>query len=113
MKPIFDSTIHDILNGRLDKIEKHFNADVIFYYGIIFDGIIPDDPEHTNDIIRRIREVLDLIWRENADAIEKETCEILGVKELRERVSEMVSKNSTGESGTRMGRSPRRVSDDS
>jgi len=38
MKPIFDSTIHDILNERLDKLEKHFKADVIFYYGPIADG---------------------------------------------------------------------------
>ena len=35
MKPIFDSTIHDILNERLAKLEKYFNADVIFYYGPI------------------------------------------------------------------------------
>lgn len=38
MKPIFDSTVHEILNERLDKLEKHFNADVIFYYGPIADG---------------------------------------------------------------------------
>ena len=35
MKPIFDSTLHEILNDRLDKLEKHFKADVIFYYGPI------------------------------------------------------------------------------
>ncbi len=33
MKPIFDSTLHEILNDRLAKLEAHFNADVIFYYG--------------------------------------------------------------------------------
>lgn len=32
---IFDSTIRDILSERLDALEKHFNADVIFYYGEI------------------------------------------------------------------------------
>lgn len=35
MKPIFDSTLHEILNERLEKLEAHFKADVIFYYGPI------------------------------------------------------------------------------
>lgn len=35
MKPIFDYTLHEILNERLGKLESHFNADVIFYYGSI------------------------------------------------------------------------------
>ena len=48
------------------------------------DGIIPDDPDHTDDIVRRVQEVLELIWKDRADDIEKEACEILGVKELRD-----------------------------
>lgn len=32
---IFDNTVRDILNERLKKLEKHFDADVIFYYGEI------------------------------------------------------------------------------
>jgi hypothetical protein len=47
-------------------------------------GIVPDDPDHTDDIVRRVREVLELIWKDRAEAIEKEVCEILGVKELRD-----------------------------
>ena len=39
MKPIFDSTLHDILNERLEKLEFYFNADVIFYYGPIADSL--------------------------------------------------------------------------
>jgi Serine dehydrogenase proteinase len=39
MKPIFDSTLHDILNERLEKLESHFKADVIFYYGPIADSL--------------------------------------------------------------------------
>lgn len=39
MKPIFDSTLHEILNERLDKLEKYFKADVIFYYGLIADSL--------------------------------------------------------------------------
>lgn len=39
MKPIFDLTLHEILNERLEKLEKHFNSDVIFYYGPIADSL--------------------------------------------------------------------------
>jgi hypothetical protein len=48
------------------------------------DGILVDDPDHPDDIIRRIRHVLEVIWSDNADAIEQEACEILCVKDLRE-----------------------------
>lgn len=40
MKPIFDSTIHSILNERLDALEKHFESDVIFYYAPIANGLV-------------------------------------------------------------------------
>jgi len=39
MKPIFDSTIHEILNERLNKLEAHFNSDFLFYYGPITDSL--------------------------------------------------------------------------
>ena len=39
MKPIFDLTLHNILNERLEKLEAHYNADVIFYYGPIADAL--------------------------------------------------------------------------
>jgi hypothetical protein len=48
------------------------------------DGILVDDPTHPSDIVRRVREVLDLLWGKRAEAIEDEACEILGVKSLRE-----------------------------
>ena len=51
---------------------------------IDWDGILVDDPDHFHDIIRRMRDVLEVIWKERADAIEKEACEILGVADLRD-----------------------------
>jgi hypothetical protein len=48
-----------------------------------WDGILVDDPEHEDDILRRIREMLDLLWDERADEIEGEACDLLGVKDLR------------------------------
>jgi hypothetical protein len=48
---------------------------------IDWDGILVDDPEHEGDIIRR---VLEVIWKGQAEAIEKEACEILDARELRD-----------------------------
>jgi len=44
------------------------------------DGILPDDPDHAEDIVRRVREVLELLWPNNADAIEAEACSLLALK---------------------------------
>jgi Eco57I restriction-modification methylase len=49
---------------------------------IDWDGILVDDPGNEDDMVRRVREVLEVIWKDRADAIEKEACEILGVKAL-------------------------------
>jgi hypothetical protein len=51
---------------------------------IDWDGILVDDSNHPDDIIRRVREVLELIWTNRAEAIEKEACEVLSVRDLRE-----------------------------
>jgi hypothetical protein len=51
---------------------------------IDWDGILADDTDHSDDIIRRVRDVFEVIWSDRAEAIEKEACEILGVSELRD-----------------------------
>ncbi|MFL5654195.1 MAG: hypothetical protein ACJ8CB_08465 [Ktedonobacteraceae bacterium] len=51
---------------------------------INWEGILVDDPGHLDDIVRRVRDVLRVIWQDNAEAIEQEACQILGVKELRD-----------------------------
>lgn len=57
---------------------------------ISWNGILVDDPglnesqPHDEDIVRRTREALDLIWKDRAEAIEHEACEILGVRSLRD-----------------------------
>lgn len=48
------------------------------------DGLLVDDQAHPGDILRRIRDSLEVIWRNQAEPIEKEVCELLSVKELRE-----------------------------
>jgi hypothetical protein len=57
---------------------------------ISWDGILVDDPgfngsqSHRDDIVRRVREVLDLLWKDKAHNIEQEACDILGVSALRD-----------------------------
>lgn len=51
---------------------------------ISWPGILVDDKGNVEDIERRVREALQVIWQDRADAIEQEACEILDVKTLRE-----------------------------
>lgn len=54
------------------------------------DGILVDDPglvgtvPHERDIVRRVGQVLEVIWGEQATAIEEEICRLLGVRSLRD-----------------------------
>jgi len=51
---------------------------------ISWSGIIVDHEGHSEDIISRVREAIEVIWEEKANDIEQEVCEILGVRDLRE-----------------------------
>ena len=51
---------------------------------ISWPGILVDDENHTEDIVARARESIEVIWKDRAEAIEQEACGILGVKTLRD-----------------------------
>lgn len=51
---------------------------------IDWDGILVDDPGHPDDLMTRIRQVLEVVYEERAGAIEAELAEFLGVKDLRD-----------------------------
>jgi hypothetical protein len=51
---------------------------------IDWDGTLVDDPDHPDDILRRVRDALEVIWKYRADAMEREACEVLGVIDLRD-----------------------------
>ena len=51
---------------------------------IDWDGILVDDPGHIDDIVERVKDVFGLIWKDKAQDIENEACEILNVKSLRD-----------------------------
>lgn len=47
-------------------------------------GILVDDPEHGEDIVRLLRSTLEVMFRDRANDIEREACTTLGVGELRD-----------------------------
>jgi hypothetical protein len=47
-------------------------------------GILVDDAEHVDDIVRRVRESFEVIWGKSSETIEMECCRGLGVKDLRD-----------------------------
>jgi hypothetical protein len=57
--------------------------DAEYPLSVDWDGVLVDDPNHPDDIVRRVRDVLGVLWGERADEIEGEACELLGVKDLR------------------------------
>jgi hypothetical protein len=54
---------------------------------ITWPGILVDDEGHNEDIAGRVREVIEVIWKEKSGDIEHEACEILGVRSLRDYFS--------------------------
>jgi hypothetical protein len=59
-------------------------SDVEYPIRISWYGILVDDPEHVDDVCRRVRDVYEVVWDDQADAIERDAREILGFKELRD-----------------------------
>jgi hypothetical protein len=53
---------------------------------INWDGLLADDPGHSNDLGRRLREVAEIIWESQAEVIEEGACAIMGVKTLRDYI---------------------------
>jgi hypothetical protein len=51
---------------------------------VVLSGILVDEDGHSHDIVRRVRDVLALLWKDQADAVEQEICDALSVKSLRD-----------------------------
>lgn len=51
---------------------------------ISWNGVLVDDPEHPDNIVRRVQEVMDLLWKNKVHKIEQQACEILGVSDIRD-----------------------------
>jgi len=51
---------------------------------INWNGILVDEPNHSDDILKRVRESLHVLWPKTSESIEAEMCDALGVKDLRD-----------------------------
>jgi hypothetical protein len=51
---------------------------------VAWDAILVDDPGHPLDVEARIHQMLQVIWKDRWESIEREACEILGVGTLRD-----------------------------
>jgi hypothetical protein len=51
---------------------------------ISWSGILIDDDGHPEDLVSRIRQAFEIIWREQASDVEQEACDLLGVRSLRD-----------------------------
>ncbi|MBA7646937.1 hypothetical protein ES703_54705 [subsurface metagenome] len=66
------------------SVENPTIPDFEYPIEVAWNGILVDDPTHKEDIISRMRKTFQVIWKEKADSIEQEACEILGIKDLRD-----------------------------
>jgi len=70
------------------SVKEQSIADADYPLSVSWDGVLVDDPGFNgghptrNDIVARLREVLDLIWKDEAHKIEQESCKIIGVTDL-------------------------------
>lgn len=74
----------DVINLPEDIQEAATIQDEDYPLPIAWSGILVDDPTHPWDIITTIRQVLQLIWGDQAVTIESESCQILGYDSLRD-----------------------------
>ena len=72
------------------SVNKPIVSDHDYPLRISWEAFLVDDPgvsdaqPHRDDIVRRVREVLDILWKDKAHEIEEEACGILGVSDLRD-----------------------------
>jgi 23S rRNA G2445 N2-methylase RlmL len=70
-------------------VKEPIIRDVDYPLRISWDGVLVDDPDlneslpHRDDITRRVREVLHVLFKDRAHAVEQEACSILGATDLR------------------------------
>ena len=72
------------------SVTAPFIQDAGYPLRVAWNGVLVDDPgfngkgPHREDIVRRVREVFDLLWKEKAHDIERVACDILGLTDVRE-----------------------------
>jgi hypothetical protein len=74
----------DLVVGKDGKLYPATIADEKYPIRVVWDGILVDDPNHSNDIVTHAHEVLELLFGKRAETVEQEVCSALGIKSLRE-----------------------------
>jgi hypothetical protein len=59
-------------------------SDAEYPLRVAWDGVLVDDPDHSDDIGRHVQDVVALLWADGATAVEQEASELLGVTSLSE-----------------------------
>ena len=72
------------------SVEKPNIPDSEYPLRISWDGVLVDAPDfkrnqpRRDDIVHRVRDAFDLLWKDIAHEIEREACDILGISDLRD-----------------------------
>jgi hypothetical protein len=53
-------------------------------FGVQWDGLLVDDPDHPDDLTKRVQAVYEYVWGSRSEAVEKEACEALEVDDFAE-----------------------------
>jgi len=77
-------TVSDHVVGKDGQLYPATIPDEEYPIRVTWDGILVDDPDHPDDIVTRSHDVLELLFPGRGEAVEQETCQVLGVKTLRE-----------------------------
>jgi hypothetical protein len=72
-----------LLLGNIGGTALHNSEPSRYPLRVSWSGILVDDENHPEDIVARVREAIEAIWKDRANATEQETCGILDVKSLR------------------------------
>lgn len=67
-----------------ENVSRQTIEDSQYPIALAWDGILPEDPEHPGDLVLRIQDVLAKLLGNRAEALEKESCQILGVRTVRD-----------------------------
>jgi hypothetical protein len=67
-----------------DENEAKITDDANYPVAIKWDGILVDDEGHSDDVVRGVLQIFDLIWKTHADSVEADICTQLAFKEFRD-----------------------------
>jgi hypothetical protein len=74
----------DAITLPREKADRDVTSAEDYPLNVAWHGMLVDDPDHSNDIQRRVHDAFALLWTNDAVAVEQEASELLGVSNLSE-----------------------------